>query len=139
MKKHLSISGEQVDMVLQMCKYCCPEYSNIRFVTRWGEQFYFDSEPPYHVDPHGYNWFELVTTELPRVVFEKMLKLHKQSDDYNIHPDYENGGDMLYDAIYRAEHIINILFNQFKRLEKWQNKITTSKQLREVYGAEKVK
>lgn len=129
MKKHLSISNEQVDMVLQMCKDSFPEYMNIRFVTRWGEQFYFDSEPPYHIDPHEYNWFELVVTELSNNILIKMEKFYKQTGDSDIHPDYENGGDLLYNAMEKGEHIINLLYKQFKRLESWQLKI--SKQSKE--------
>lgn len=135
MNKHSSISSEQVDMILQMCKDTFPEYSNIRFVTRWGEQFYFDSEPPYHVDPHEYNWFELVVTELSKYILRKMNRLYKESGDHDIHPDYENGGDLLYNAMENGEHVINLLYKEFKKLEKWEREI--SKQPKENLGVGK--
>lgn len=127
MNKRSSITREQANKILEMCKDMFPEYSNIRFVTRWSEEFYFDSTPPFHVDPHDYHWFELCTTELPRVIIEKINRIFAENKDethfIDMLPSYHSGGELLYSCQYEGVHIVDQLYKEYKKLKTWESMV----------------
>lgn len=128
MNRKLSITREQVDKLLEMCKDTFPEYVNIKFNTRYGNyEVWFDSLPEQSPDPQEYHWFELAVTELPRVMFEKMNNLAKQDsnpDSIDLFPSYQSGGEMLYVSYNEGKHVIDLLYKEHKKLKKWEEIIS---------------
>ena len=124
MNKHISITREQVDKMLEMCKDSFPEYCNIKFTTRYGtHEVWFDNLPDNLPDPTEFHWFELCVTELPRVILEKLDRYTREDElikHHDLHGQFQTGGEMLFFATTEGKHIIDLLYKEYKKLKKWQ-------------------
>lgn len=124
MNRRMSLTREQVDKMLEMCKDSFPSYTNIIFNTKYGtSEVWFDSRPSLSPDPQEYHWFELCVTELSRIIFEK-LDIYSREDElikhHELHGLYQTGGELLFNATYEGRHIIDLLYNEYKKLKKWE-------------------
>lgn len=127
MNRRESLTREQVDKMLEMCKDSFPEYTHIAFNTRHDTyEVWFDSKPEISPDPKEFHWFELCVTELPRVILEKLDRYSREDElikHPEIHGSYQSGGELLFDATYRGGHIIDLLYKEYKKLKKWEKMI----------------
>jgi len=131
MNKRISLSREQVDKLLEMCKDSFPEYSHIDFKAEHNE-VWFSSKPDIHPDPHEYHWFELCTTELSRVMFTKLEKFNREDEELkNAHLQnaFQTGGEMLFFSFTEGIHIIDLLYKEHKKIKRWE--LIISKELKE--------
>lgn len=124
MNRRITITREQVDKLLEMCKDNFPEFTHISFETkRDTNEVWFSSKPEPSPDPREFHWFELCVTELPRVIFEKLDKFARKDTEVE-HPElvsaYQSGGEMLFNATYEGLHVIDLLYREYKKLKKWE-------------------
>ena len=125
MNKRTSITREQVDKLLEMCRDSFPEYSNITFETkRDTNEVWFDNKPDLTPDPHEYHWFELCLTELPKVIFEKLYMLtmeDKESKYLELQSSFQTGGELLFFTHSEGLHVIDTLYKEYKKLKNGKN------------------
>lgn len=128
MNRKQTITLEQVNKMIEICKDSFPEYSNIKFTTRYGtHEVWFDSSPDKSPDPQEFHWFELCVTELPRIVLEKLQRPTIDDEDlkhHELHNAYQSGGEMLFVALSEGKHVIDLLYKEYKKLKKWQSLIS---------------
>lgn len=127
--KNITVSQEQKEMLIEMCKRLFPEYTSIR----WGRSFesdhlWFDSIPNPIPGPIEIHWFELCMTHLP----EKLMTILKKIIDDNnnlegdkllkFYIDYEPvllPLDVLDLMLMKNYHPINTIWMEFLKLKKW--------------------
>lgn len=117
-----------MEKMIIMCKDSFPEYTNIKFTTRYGaNEVWFDSKPEISPDPQEFHWFELCVTELPRVILEK-IERYVRVDESLEHPElanaYQSGGELLFHATNEGKNVIDLLFIEYKKLKKWESLVS---------------
>jgi hypothetical protein len=125
MNRRITITREQVDKLLEMCKDSFPEYPHVTFETkRDTNEIWFSNKPEPSPDPREFHWFELCVTELPRVIFEKLDRFARQDVEFEhieLVSAYQSGGEMLYNAVSEGLHVIDLLYKEYKKLKKWES------------------